>query len=183
MGMHVKPVITNGREPACNVFGSVLETKNALEILEGKEFGFLGKKSCQLAGCLFELTKKTAPGKGYALAKQILDSGKALQKMRQIIRAQGGKIVSSEQLSAGKLSKSLFSNRTGKITEMHVRRFANTARIAGAPMDPGAGVLIHVQKGQRIAKGRELFEIYSNNRQKLDLAYRYARENNPVEIR
>jgi AMP phosphorylase len=183
MGMRIKPVITNGKEPACNVFGSVLETRNALEILEGKEFGFLGQKACRLAGCLLEMSGKAKPEKGFAMAKQILDSGKALQKMQEIVRAQGGKTVSSEQLVPGSLSRTILAKKSGKITEMHVRRFANTARIAGAPSDTGAGVYIHAQKGERVQKGGKLFDIFSNNQQKLDLAHQYARENNPVEIK
>lgn len=183
MGMNVKPVLTNGKEPACNVFGAALEAKNALEILEGKEFGYLGKKSCQLAGYLLEMAGKARKGKGFQLAKKILQSGKALEKMREIIHAQGGRIISSEQLSAGRLSKTILAKKEGKIVGMHVRRFANAARIAGAPMDPGAGVLIKARMKQRVKKGRELFEIYSNNPQKLEFAYRYAKENSPIELK
>ncbi len=183
MGMHVKPVITNGKEPVCNVFGATLETKNALEILEGKEFGYLGKKACQFAGYLFEMTGKARKGKGFQMAKRILDSGKALEKMREIIRAQGGRTISSEQLSAGRLSKTIVAKKEGKIVGMHIRRFANTARIAGAPVDQGAGVLIKARMGKRVRKRQELFEIYSNNAQKLEFAYRYARENNPIDFK
>ncbi|MBU0636135.1 AMP phosphorylase [Candidatus Micrarchaeota archaeon] len=182
LGMKIKVVLTNGKQPACQVFGACLEAKNALEILEGKEFGYLGKKSCELAGCLFEMTGKTPKGKGFEHAKNILESGKALAKMKQIIKAQNGKIVDSTQIKPAKFKKIVRANRNGTIKELRVRKFAHTARRAGAPNDKKAGVVILVKNKEQVKKGVPLFEIYSSNQQKLELAFQYALQKKPALI-
>ncbi|PIN96860.1 MAG: thymidine phosphorylase, partial [Nitrosopumilus sp. CG10_big_fil_rev_8_21_14_0_10_33_7] len=68
--------------------GPALEAKEALEVLMNQKIvPDLIDKVCNIAGSMFELLGKK---NGYALAKKILESGKAEQKMREIIKAQGG---------------------------------------------------------------------------------------------
>lgn len=182
LGIRVECIITDGNVPYGKAFGAALETRHVMQILEGKIFDNLAQKSCELAGVLFELTGKAIKGKGYEKALESLKSKRALQKFREIVLCQGGKIKNSEEIGFGEYSFKLFSNMDGKISLINVRKFSNIARIAGAPADKKAGVLLEIKPGQKIRKGELLFTIFAENRQKLETAKKFAQKNNPIEL-
>ncbi|MEK6942305.1 MAG: AMP phosphorylase [archaeon] len=182
LGIKVKTMLSDGETPSGKAFGPALEAKYALETLEGKIFDNLAEKSLQIAGALLELSGKEALGHGVAAAKKTLESGAALHKMKEIIRAQGGKVFSSEQLKPAEFKKTVFSKKSGKIKKIHIKKCIEIARLAGAPADKKAGVLLSKNTGEFAEKNRPLFEIFAENREKLALALSYARKNNPVEI-
>ena len=81
-------VLTYGEQPIGFAVGPALEAKEALEVLMNKLFSpDLIEKTCNIAGSIFEMTGKK---NGYSLAKDILESGKAEKKLREIIGLQGG---------------------------------------------------------------------------------------------
>ncbi len=182
LGIKVEALITNGTEPSGKAFGPVLEAKHVMEILEGKIFDNLAQKSCELAGALFELVGKTEKGKGTELAKKILKNGQALKKMKEIIKAQGGKIFSSKEIKLSKSKKIIKSTEEGEISRIKVKELGAIARIAGAPHDQKAGVLLLVEEGQKVKKDQPLFEIYGENSRKLFLAETYSKNNLPFEF-
>ncbi len=182
LGMKVEVLLTNGEEPCGRAFGAALEAKYAMQILEGKFFDSLAQKSCELSGVLLELAGKAKKTKGFAMAKEILQSGKALKKMKQIIKAQGAKALSSEAIRYAKFRKKVFSEADGEIVRINVRKMINIARIAGAPADLKAGLLLFVEPGQAIKKGAVLFEIHAENKQKLELALDAAKKDHAIEM-
>ncbi|HLD58729.1 MAG TPA: AMP phosphorylase [archaeon] len=182
LGMKVEAVITNGAEPCGKTFGAALEAKSVLEILEGKKFDNMAQKSCELAGTLLELAGKTPKGTGFKVAREILQSGKALKKMQEIIKAQGAKILESKKIPRAKFTEKITAEKSGKISGINVRKLIDTARTAGAPVHKLAGLELFVEKGQEIKKGTVLFEIHSENKQKLGLAKKFALESRPIEF-
>ena len=181
-GIKVECILTDGAEPSGAAFGPALEAKYVLEILEGKRFDNLAQKSCELAGAIFELAGKTKKGMGYELAKEIVESGKALAKMKEIIKAQNGKIFSSEQIKTASLVQPVLSVEKGIIREINVRKMTQIARNAGAPADKKSGVMLKKKVGDKIVNGETVFEIYSENKRKMSAAITYAQKNNPIEV-
>jgi len=182
LGMHIEAVLTDGNQPSGPAFGPALEARHAMQILEGKCFDNLAQKSCELAGVLFELTGKAKQGKGTELAKKILESGKALKKMKQIIKAQHGSILHSDEIELAKYKASIISKKDGAIARIDIRRLTSIARFAGAPYDKKAGVLLCVSVGDRVKKGTKLYEIFAENKGKLDAAIKEAMANNGIEL-
>ncbi|MDD1670614.1 MAG: AMP phosphorylase, partial [Methanomicrobiales archaeon] len=89
--IHVECALTYGESPVGHAIGPKLEVHEALSILEGAQApGSLLQKSLGLSGIALEMAGKAARGQGYAMAEGILSSGKALEKLRQIIEIQGG---------------------------------------------------------------------------------------------
>jgi len=174
LGMQVKAVLTDGSMPYGNAFGPALEARNALQILERKIFDNLAQKACNLSGELFAMVEGCTREKGFEKAKQILQSGKALEKMQEIIIAQGGKKTSSGQVLVGKFKRQFFAKRNGKVSKLDVMLFTVIARESGAPADKGAGVLLAVKPGQEVKKGELLFEIFAENERKLSQALTLA---------
>ena len=117
--MEVQVVLTDGTHPCGRVFGPMLEAKHVMQILEGKFFDDLAQKSCELAGILLELCGKAKKGKGYTIAKEILENGKALKKMQQIIKAQGGHYIKSRKMPKLKLGKDVLAKESGIIDKIN----------------------------------------------------------------
>jgi AMP phosphorylase len=182
LGMKVEAVLSDGTQPSGAAFGAALEARHVMQILEGKIEDELSQKACEIAGLLFDLTGKTEKGKGYYLALDLLRSGKALNKMKEIINAQGPKALSSSEIVIDSMKKSVFSSSEGEIQSINVKNLIVTAKIAGAPVDKNAGVLLKVKVGQKIDKGQEIFEIYSSNKKKLELAERFALSKPVIEF-
>lgn len=90
LGVIVRCGNTYGGQPIGYAMGPALEAREPLEALEGKGPTSLIEKSTALPGLLLELGAKAAQGEGQELAREILSSGKALKRMREIINAQGG---------------------------------------------------------------------------------------------
>ncbi|MFH1588457.1 MAG: AMP phosphorylase [Candidatus Diapherotrites archaeon] len=182
LGMKVEAIITNGEEPSGPAFGPALEARHVLRILEGKIYDNMAQKSVEISGALLELSGKEKKGAGNNRALKILESGQALKKMKEIIKAQGGKIYSSEEIPDAEFSYEVKSTRTGQLTQLDVWYLAQTARLAGAPNDMHAGVLLNVEEGEKVKKGDLMFTIYSNNRRKLNAAVKYAESNRIIEM-
>ena len=182
LGMKVKVLLTDGTQPCGRAFGPALEAKYVMQILEGQFFDELAQKSCEIAGTLLELSGKAGSGKGYAMAKEILASGKALKKMQQIIKAQGGKALKSSQVPEPKQGREILAGQQGRIDKVNVKKCSAVARTAGAPSDKKAGLFLYVKEGDMIKRGQPLFKVYGSNKRKLKLAVEYAKRSKPVEL-
>ena len=182
LGLKVESVLTDGVQPSGPAFGPALETKNAMEILEGKVYNNLAQKACELAGVLMELSGKVEKGKGFKEAKEILSSGKALAKMKEIIAAQGGKIDSSDKIKIDSLTEKFKAVEEGEISFIDVKRLIEATRIAGCPNDINAGLLLNIEVGQKIKSEDLLFTVYSSNKRKLDLAKKFLEEHEVLKF-
>ncbi len=182
LGMKVEAVLTDGEQPSGSAFGSALEAAHVLKILEGQVYDSLAQKSCELAGVLFELAGKRKQGRGYDYAKKLLESGEALKKFQKIIRAQGKRIDRSKDVPVAPYKTEVHAGKAGEVSYINVKKMINIAKIAGAPSDVTAGVLLNVEVGQKVKAGELLYEIHAENRRKLDLAAKYAAKDKAVQM-
>jgi len=182
VGLDVEVVLTNGDDPSGLAFGPALEAKYALEILEGKRFDNLAEKSCELAGSIFELAGVCRQGQGYNKAKDILKSGKALNKMQEIIKAQGGKIFKSTQILYSPLNFEVSAEKNGKIVGLDISLLTKMARLSGAPSDKNAGIMLSKNIGEKIKKGETLLTVFAENERKLKIAYEFSNSVKVVKI-
>ncbi|MDP2749780.1 MAG: AMP phosphorylase [Nanoarchaeota archaeon] len=172
LNMHVKVILTDGSQPIGNGIGPSLEARDILLVLKNdpKAPKDLREKSLMMSGVLLEMAGKTKKGKGYALAKEILDSGKAYKKMVDIIIAQGGQEVDISKIKKAKFRAQVWSKKSGTIKYIDNKTISKVARIAGAPKDKYAGIYLYKHVGDKIRKNEKLLTIHSENRQKLDYA-------------
>lgn len=183
IGIKVECFVTYGDKPVGRAIGPILEAREALTALEGEGPSSLIEKSTGLAGALLEAGGAAPKGEGKRIAQSILRSGKALEKMREIIKAQGGNPeVKTEDLVPGKYKMEFYAEKDGYVVAVHNHAVVNIARAAGAPRDKGAGLLLKKSKGYKVTAGEVLFEIYAESKYKLDEAERVARRSNPVMI-
>lgn len=183
LDVQVETAVTYGGQPVGYAVGPALEAQEALETLAGKGPGSLVEKATSLAGIMLESGGVAPYGAGKQMAIEILNSGKASQKMCEIIEAQGGDPkVRPEDLPIGDKREVVLAPHDGYITGISNKRIVAIARAAGAPRDKGAGFRIILKKGHKINKGEPLFEIYAEHEKKLDDALALAKREPPIKI-
>ncbi len=179
----VKCLVTDGNEPIGDGIGPALEARDVLWSLEGKGPSDLVNKSLDIAGMLMELSGKAPKGKGRTIAEDILQSGKAMKKMREIIEAQGGNPkVRVNDIEIGDKTYDVLAYKEGTVKHIHNKFISKVARAAGAPKDTCAGIYLNVGIGDSVKKDDKLFTIYSKNEGKLEDAIKLNEQLTPVNI-
>jgi thymidine phosphorylase len=161
VGLHLEAMITDGTQPIGRGIGPVLEARDVMQVLENDpdQPRDLREKGLQLAARILEFDPDVRGGQGYMLARDILESGRALEKMRAVISAQG---KSRKPGEVGDLAETVTPGRDGKVVAIDNMQMARLARLAGAPMDAGAGVDLHKKVGDPVRKGEPLYTIYAD---------------------
>ncbi len=179
--LNLKTVLTGGDEPIGNGVGPFLELADVIKVLNPSENSpkDLKDKSLFLSGQILEMTGKAKKGKGYVMAEDILNSGKAFEKFLQIIRAQKGSI---RHIEPGRFRKEIYAGHSGKIMEINNIKINLLARIAGCPMDKSSGLYIHEHVGKKVKKGDKLLTIYSESAPRLKEAFRYFQRERPIKL-
>ncbi len=159
---HIKVLITDGKQPVGNGIGPALEARDVLWLLkrDPRRPVDLEKKCLMMCAKIFGMV---GIKNGYRKARKILNSGKAYEKMVEIIKAQGGKEIAAEDLKIGKYCCDFASSRTGRVFAIDNTLISRIARIAGAPQDKGAGIYLHKHVGDKVKRGEKLFTIYSES--------------------
>jgi len=181
--MKIKVIITNGSEPIGNGIGPALEARDVLWVLQGHEKRpkDLEKKSIYMASILLRMAGiKKAKKK----AKDLLSSKLAYKKMKEIIKAQGGNPnIQPEQIKIGKFKFDFKAKKSGSVIDIDTNIIAKIARIAGAPKDSEAGIYLYKHQHQKVKKGKLLYTIYSDNKNKLKYAKEVLKQDSGFEIK
>jgi thymidine phosphorylase len=169
LDLTVEVVITDGRQPIGRGIGPALEARDVMQVLQCDPRApmDLRQKALRLAGRVIEFDPDVKGGDGYAIARDILDSGRALTKMNNIIDAQGR----APQLPApAPLAREVKAGASGLITGIDNLQLAHIARFAGAPLDKGAGVDLLRKLGDAVEKGEPLYRIHAQFNADFDFA-------------
>jgi AMP phosphorylase len=183
LGIRIKCGVTYGGQPVGHAVGPALEAKEALQTLEGTGPTSLVEKSTALAGMLLEMAGKATKGSGQQIAKELLQSGRALKKMKEIIEAQGGDPnIKSERITIGAHKQSVRAPADGYVTHVSNAAINQIARATGAPNEKGSGVVLYLKRGNKIAKGEPILDIFAERQTKLEEAYSLVAKLQPITI-
>ncbi len=174
-GIKGRVYIHNVEEPAGRGIGPVLETKEALEVLEQTPNRPLDleEKSLKIATELLELCLEDSKKRSTILkefetprkwAESLLVTGKALEKMKQIIKAQGGNPeITSHHLKPADYSFSYTAPKNTTVTAMNNFNITRVTRILGAPHQKKSGIFLHKKIGEKAEKLQPLYTLYSES--------------------
>ena len=165
-GLRMEVVLTDGSEPIGNGIGPVLEIKDILKILKREPDApkDLKEKSLMLSGILLEMAGKAQTKPGIELAREILDSGKAFEKFKQIIEAQQGHL---DGFPKPRYYFTVKAEKNIKIKHYDNHLINKIARFAGCPEDKAAGIYLYKKKGDIVEKDQPIFTIYTVSEEKL----------------
>jgi thymidine phosphorylase len=174
MGISLDVVITDGRQPIGFGIGPMLEARDVMRVLENdpRAPADLRQKSLRLAGRLIECDPDVRGGDGFAIARDILDSGRALSKMNAIVCAQGSKSFDHNHFNLGPLSFEVCAPEAGVIVTIDNLHLARIARLAGAPKVKNAGVDLQCKLGDAVEKGSLIYRVHASFASDLEFARR-----------
>ena len=161
LSMTLDVIVTDGSDPIGNGIGPVLEARDVMKVLRCREDAphDLREKSLFIAGRLLEFDPQLRGGQGYETAREILDSGQALETFSQIVHAQG----KMDPPNLGQLTRDVTASETGEVSEIDGAQLNRIAMTAGAPADKGAGIDLFKKTGDFVEQGEVLYRIYASN--------------------
>lgn len=177
-GLNIHIILTDGSQPIGNGIGPNLEMQDVVQVLQrNNPPQDLEKKALLLAGILLEMTRKARKGKGKDLAKEILESRKALAKFEEIIRAQGRK---KNDLKPGKYSFHILAPSSGRVASIDNKRINHAANLLGCPTEKSAGIYLVRHVGEQCKKGDRIATLYSESLSKLQEAKEFWKTQPPL---
>lgn len=181
LGLQVKTVLTDGTQPVGWGIGPALEAMDVMAVLQRQPHApqDLRDRAILLAGLILEMADKAPEGQGAALARQVLDDGRALAKFLAICEAQGGLRVPPRAPHTHVVT----AHARGLVKAIDNRLVARAAKLAGAPRDAAAGAQLHVHMGDRVQAGQPIFTLHAQTPGELAYALSCLRSQLPaVEI-
>ena len=176
LGLSIDVVITDGSEPIGNGIGAVLEARDVMKILRNKEDApiDLKEKSLFLAGRVLEFDPQLRGGQGYAVAKEILENGRALEAFQRIVNAQGV----HEVPALGQYVREVVAPYDGIVSAVNNTIINKIGVYAGATQCLGSGVDLNKKIGDKVKAGDVLYTIYSCNAADFDVVSQLVEQDN-----
>ncbi len=174
MGKHVVALITDMDQPLGNMIGNALEVVEVIDILRGKGPEDLRELCLHLAGWMLRLggaSKSVAEGK--QTSADLISSGKALQKFRELIELQGGDpnvVDAPAKLPQANYRMTVTCPDSGYITAMQCDQVGIAGVILGAgrqrkedSVDPAVGIVLHKKVGDGVKSGEAVATLHYNS--------------------
>ena len=180
LGIKTQCAVTYGEQPIGHTIGTALEAKEALEVLmRRKNVPDIIDKATHIANILLHMVGKD--GQNYAL--EILKSGKAEKKLREIIVEQGGDFeIKPEDIEIGQFGFDVTAEDSGTILWINNTGLTEVARAAGAPKDKGAGLYLYKKLGDPVKKDEKLFTVYADKSRKLERVHKILEEEDVIGV-
>ena len=171
-GRHVSALLTGMDEPLGSHVGNRLEVKEAVDILRGESAGPLLTVSLRLgAQLLIASGIADTPEAGEKMLLRALRDGSGLEKLRQMIAAQGGDAGvcdHPETLADAPIVRDVPAARAGYIAHMDTARLGYASQELGAGrkqksdvIDPRVGFIMRCRVGDRLDAGQALCTVYA----------------------
>lgn len=171
LGRNTMAMITDMNQPLGNTIGNALEVQEAIETVKGngpKDFTEL----CICAGEIMIMQAKLAESKEEArkMLEEVISSGKAYEKLLEMVKAQGGnveQIKNTDLLPKSKFITEMKSKENGYIGNIHSMQLGILAMYLGAgrqtkedSINYAVGLKMNVKKGNQVKEGDLLCTVY-----------------------
>jgi pyrimidine-nucleoside phosphorylase len=174
MGKKVVALITDMEQPLGRKIGNALEVDECLDVLHGAGPPDLRSLCDELAAWMFVLAGRTAEVReGRALAAGMIETGRARDTFRDIIRAQGGDAEVVEdvgRLPRAKNVAKLKAERAGFVTKIRCEQVGIASMILGGgrektedAVDHAVGLVIEKKLGEAVEAGATLCTVHYNS--------------------
>jgi len=173
MGKQVVALITDMDQPLGNMIGNALEVIEGVDILRGQGPADLRDLCLELAAWMLHLggVSKTIED-GKRRSAQLISSGAALEKFRQMIELQDGDprvIDDAKRLPQAQHTLQVRSAKAGYLSSMQCEQIGTACVILGGgrerkedSVDPAVGIVLHKKVGDQVSAGEPLATIYYN---------------------
>ena len=178
MGKRVVALITDMDQPLGKNIGNALEVEECLQVLNGQGPADLRSLSIELsawmlflAGCAADLAA------GRQLAEEMIATGRARDKFRQVVVQQGGDagvVDDPSRLPQAKKTETLRCARAGFVSRIACEQVGTACVILGGGrekqddvIDPAVGVVLGKKVGVTVRAGEALCTVHYNTDSRL----------------
>ena len=174
LNRNIDVVVSSMEQPLGCAIGNSLEIIESIEFLKGNKKSDLYEIVLELAiKTLFNCKLADEYNKAKAMIDEVIDNGSALDKLKQIISAQGGDVRCIDDYSlfnVGKNQIEIVAEDSGYISKLDALDIAYSAKLLGAGRDKksdsidfGAGIRLNKKIGDSIQKGEPVMTLFYNN--------------------
>ena len=173
LGRKIKVVISDMNQPLGNAIGNSLEVIECIETLKGngpKDLTLLCLHIC--SEFLYEAKMFDNIDKAYEFAKETLYSGKALEKFKEFVKAQGGNENVAEDYSLFKQAKykhEIYSPTSGKVKLVKALSIGIASMNLGGGrkqkddiIDMSAGIILNKKANDEVKENELLATLYTD---------------------
>lgn len=181
LGRNICAVISSMEQPLGRAVGNALEIIEVIEFLKGNMCEDLEELTFELAGVSFVkvgMFKEIHEGKAYL--KELIDSGKALEKLKEIIESQYGdaRIINDYSiLPQASIKYEIKADKDGYVKNIDALKIAKACKILGAgrekktdSIDYSVGVFLDKKYGEKVNKGDTFATIHANKNELVEEA-------------
>ena len=180
-GKKTAAIISDMSEPLGHAVGNSLEVIEAIELLKANIEDDLLKLCLNISGAMIYLGGKASSiDEGIALAESAISSGRALQKLAEMIEYQGGNKAVIDDYSLfpeAKLSTEIKALHSGYIESIDAEGIGLASQHSGAgraskedEIDHSAGIKLVAKRGDRVELSDTIAIVYSSDEGKLKQA-------------
>ncbi|MBE6819282.1 MAG: thymidine phosphorylase [Ruminococcaceae bacterium] len=176
-GRKTAALITDMDEPLGTHIGNTLEIKEVIATLNGGGAEDLRTLCLGLAANIIALAENIEKESARRLAEEALRSGKALEKFKQMVAAQGGNVRYIENpalFEEAAFAHPIAASQSGYIQKTDAQRIGETAALLGAgrqkmedSIDFAAGIILEKKCGEYVAAGDTIATLYTNQKESL----------------
>ena len=181
LGRETVAYITDMNQPLGNAIGNSIEIEEGINILKNKGSKRLFEVIETLGSEMLKVGKRVESAEeGKNLIRETISNGNALNKLKEIIEAQGGnsKVIEDYSLlPQAKFRKEVISDKSGYIKTIDTKAIGKLAQFLGAgrerkedKIDLSCGIIFNKKIGDKIEKGEKIALILSNDENKLNEA-------------
>ncbi len=173
--------LTDMNQPLGNAVGNWLEVVECIECMKGKDVPDLMEVTYVLGGAMVMLGGKAKSVEdGIQQCKKVIQSGKALQVFKALVKRQGGDVSfidHPEKYPVCKHSAEIKSSSSGDIDNIDALDIGFTGIMLGAgrmkvsdTIDPKAGIVFRKKVGDSVNAGDVLAVLYTDNQSIMEKA-------------
>lgn len=177
VGRNTIGVITDMDQPLGFAIGNALEVKEAIDTLKGEGPKDLTELCLTLGAHMLVLGEKAKDAQeARKILVDIIKSGKGLQKLRQLVVAQGGNpayVDDPSMFPLPSIVEPIISNEEGYIKGIKADDIGRAALVLGAgretkesEIDLSVGIVLHKKIGDFVKSGEAIATIYANDAEK-----------------
>ncbi|GAA3011638.1 pyrimidine-nucleoside phosphorylase [Tetragenococcus solitarius] len=174
VGMQCMAVISDMNQPLGTKIGNSLEIEESIDILKGQGPEDVRELVLTLGSYMVVLGGKAQEfSEARALLEEVIASGKALDRFRAMIKAQGGDervIEDYKIMPQAKYKIELPAKTSGVVASIKADEIGIASMMLGGgrqkaedALDYSVGIELHKKIGDKVEKGESLLTIYSNS--------------------
>lgn len=175
VGRKTMAVVSDMSQPLGRAIGNALEIKEAIDILKGQGPDDLHELVLTLGSQMIVLGQKAEDlNQARQKLEESIQSGQALDKLREMIQIQGGnpEIVDNPSLlPQSKYQIDLPAKESGLVSEMVADKIGLASMLLGAgrskvedEINKGVGLVLNKKIGDRVKVGESLLTIHSDSK-------------------